>query len=63
MASNSRIVRLTFVTLPKPVSMSQRAGREVAFTMWRALSSISLKLRRPTSVKPATAVEEPDPLT
>ena len=38
-------------------------GSEVAATMCRALSSISLKLSRPTSVNPPTAVDEPEPLT
>jgi hypothetical protein len=51
------------VTLPYPVSTSQSVGSEVALITCRALSSISEKVSRPTSGKPPTAVEEPEPLT
>ena len=59
----SPIVRLTLITLPLPVSMSHSVGSEVTATTLRALSSISLKLIRPTSVNPLTAVAELEPLT
>ena len=61
-ASKAPIVRITFSGLPYPVSASAITGMSTQSAIRRALSTISVMVSRPTSGRPSSAADVPNPV-